>query len=199
MNTSSTAFEPLMATDCERRGVVGTQDPNLSKQRMNSPVLSVRHDGRVTQARPRPRDPRPLRRILHSVRNGLVWGVAAAAFSVVFCGLAGLAGIPLEVVPTDSVGPVSLGPLVLIAATLFAAALAGLATGFLGRLVRRPIPWIIAGGVVITLASLSAPLNPSDPMPASTRAILVICHCVTGALVTYGLARGMVSDDRSAL
>ncbi len=153
----------------------------------------------VTHVGPRPRDPRPLRRVRHSLRNGLVWGMASAAFTVVLTGLAGLVGVPLEVRPTDGSGSVSLGPLELISATLFAALLAGLAVGAAGRLIRRPVPWIIACGTVVTLASLSAPLSPSDPIPGSTRVILVICHCVTGVLVTYGLARGMVSDDRSAL
>lgn len=156
-------------------------------------MVTVNHVG------PRPRDPRPLRQVRHSLRNGLVWGVASAAFTVALTGLAGLVGVPMEVQPTVGAGSVTLGPLALIGATLFAAVLAGLAVGAAGRLIRRPVPWIVAGGVVITLASLSAPLNPADPMPASTRVILVICHGVTGAFVTYGLARGLVSDDRSAV
>lgn len=152
----------------------------------------------VTAPRPRPRDPRPLRRIRTSARTALVWGVPAAAFTVVFVGLGRLFGMPVEVYLAPDAQPVALGPLILIAATLFAALLAGVAVGVLGRLLRKPVPWILAGGVVVTLASLSAPLGQPDQIGAVTKAVLCVCHVVTGLLVTVGLTRGMIADDRVA-
>lgn len=152
----------------------------------------------VTAPGPRPRDPRPLRRIRTAVWAAVVWGMAGAAFTVVVVGLARLFGMSAEVYPTVGADPTVLGPLVLIGSTLFAAVVAGLAVGVLGRLARKPVPWILAGGLVVTVASLSAPLGQPDQVGTSTKVVLCICQLVTGLLVTYGLVRGQIADDRVA-
>lgn len=130
--------------------------------------------------------------------TALVWGVAGAAFTVVVVGLARVFGMSAEVYLTVGAGPTMLGPLVLIGSTLFAAAVAGIAVGVVGRLARRPLPWILAGGVVVTIASLSAPLGQPDQVSTATKVVLCICQLVTGLLVTYGLVRGQIADDRVA-
>lgn len=147
---------------------------------------------------PRPRDPRPLRRIRTAVRTALVWGVASAAFTVVVVGLARLVGMSAAFYVTAEGDPTMLEPLVLVAATLFAAAVAGLAVGLLGRLARKPVPWILAGGLIVTIASLSAPLGQPDQVSVATKVVLCVCQLVTGLLVTYGLVRGQIADDRVA-
>lgn len=127
-----------------------------------------------------------------------MWGVAGAAFTVALVGLARLVGMPAVVYLAPDGEPTVLGPLVLIGATLFAAVVAGLAVGVLGRLVRKPVPWIVVAGVIVTIASLSAPLGQPEHVGSATKVVLCICQIVTGVLVTYGLARGQISDDRVA-
>lgn len=152
----------------------------------------------MTQPRPRPRDPRPLRRPANSLRAALVWGVGGAAFTVAVSGLARAVGVPMEVIPDGGTGTMELGPLVLVAATMVAALLAGIGAAVLGRIVRRPVPWLIIAGAAFTLGSLSAPLGQPPEIPPATRAVLAICQVVTGILVTYGLVRGSIGDDRVA-
>lgn len=132
------------------------------------------------------------------MRTALVWGVASAAFTVVVVGLARLVGMPAKVYLAPEGGPTVLGPLVLVGATLFAATAAGLAVGVLGRLARKPVPWILAGGLIVTIASWSAPLGQPGQVNTATKVVLCACQLVTGLLVTYGLVRGQIADDRVA-
>ncbi len=149
-------------------------------------------------ARPLPRDPRPVRRVRSSVRSGLVWGVVAAACNIILIFVSGLLGVPFLVWPSPNGESVVLGPLSVIGATLFAALLAGLLAGLLAKQVRRAGQWILIAGVVVTIASLSAPLGQPTDIPASTKVVLTIVHLVTGALVTFGLVAGLRTDDRAA-
>lgn len=153
----------------------------------------------MPSARPTPRDPRPHRRVLASVRAGLVWGVAAAAVSLVMWLGMKITGVPVLIYPGQSqaADATSLGPLSIIGATLFAALVAGIAAGILGKLVRSAARWIVFAGAVLTLASLTAPWSQPSMVPVSTRVALTVMHLAAGFLVTYGLARGMSVDDRA--
>ena len=123
--------------------------------------------------------------------------MAAAAVDMLLWLLGRLLGVPFRVWPGDGGSEVVLGPLAIIGATLFASLLAGLAAGIMGRLVRSPVPWIAIGGLIVTLASLTNPWGQPDQVPTSTRVLLTVVHVVTGALVTFGLARGIWTDDRA--
>ncbi len=149
-------------------------------------------------ARPLPRDPRPLRRIRSSVRAGFVWGVAAAACNVLLVSVAGLLGVPFHVWPTPQGQPVDLGPLSIVAATLVAAVLAGLLTGLAAKQLRRVARWTLLAGILVTAASLSGPLGQPPEVPTATQVILAIVNLITGTLVTLGLVRGLMNDDRAA-
>ena len=148
--------------------------------------------------RPLPRDPRPHRRIWASVRTALVWGIAAGAISLVAWLFARAIGIPMVVWPDgEGTEKISLSALIVLATVLLASLLAGLAVGILGKLVRRLVRWVIIGGSIATIASLTAPWRQPPEVPVSTRVVLTFIHLVVGVLVTYGLARGSWSDDRN--
>ncbi|MEI8082416.1 MAG: DUF6069 family protein [Actinomycetes bacterium] len=153
----------------------------------------------MSYSAPLPRDPRPHRRILASVRSALVWAVAAAAINLVLWLFMAVAGIPRATWPGGGVGEVELGPLAIVGATLFAGLVAGVAAGVIGKLVRRVARWIVIAGVVLTLASLTAPWGQPEQVPTSTRVVLTLMHLVTGALVIFGLTRGVWADDRSVV
>lgn len=149
-------------------------------------------------AAPRPRDPRPLRRVRSSIRAGLVWGVAAAAVNTLLSLLARAAGVPLRVRIGPEAAPVTVGPLIVIGATLFAALVGGLAAGLIGKAMRKP-GWLIGlGGALFTAASLTAPWGQPPEVPVATKIVLTLLHVITGATVTVGLLRGMATDDRRA-
>lgn len=147
---------------------------------------------------PLPRDARPHRRIRASVRAGLVWAVVAAAVNIGIWLVATGIGIDFTVWPQGiEQPPTKAGPLAIAGATLLAGLLASLATGVLGKLIRKAVRWIIVGGAIMTIASLSAPWEQPDSVLTSTRIALTLMHVVTGVLVTFGLARGMWTDDRA--
>ncbi|MEI6622497.1 MAG: DUF6069 family protein, partial [Actinomycetes bacterium] len=153
----------------------------------------------VSYSAPLPRDPRPHRRILASVRSALVWAVAAAAVNLVLWLFMSVAGIPTQTWPAAGADAVDLGPLAIVGATLFAGLVAGLGAGLLGKIVRRVARWIVIAGVVVTAASLSAPWGQPEAVPTSTRVVLTLMHLVTGGLVIFGLTRGVWADDRSVV
>ncbi len=147
---------------------------------------------------PLPRDARPHRRIRSSVRAGLVWAVVAAATNIGVWLVATALGIDFTVWPQGADSPsTKAGPLAIAGATLLAGLLASLAVGVMGKLVRKAVRWVIIGGTIVTIASLTGPWDQPDAVLTSTRITLTIMHLVTGALVTFGLARGMWTDDRA--
>ncbi len=124
--------------------------------------------------------------------------MVASATNLVLWLAAMLLGIPLATWPTQgSSDAVPLGPLIIIGATLFASVLAGLLVGIMGKLVKKLVRWVIVGGLIVTAASLSAPWDQPHEVPTSTRVILTLMHLATGALVVFGLSRGVWTDDRS--
>jgi hypothetical protein len=149
------------------------------------------------RARPLPRDPRPHRRLRSSVRAALVWAVAASAINVVLWLLARIFGVPFQTVPPDATEALPIGPLIIIGATLFAALLAGIAAGVVGKLVKKAVRWIVVGGTIVTVSSLSGPWGQPAEVPTATRVTLTLMHVAVGALVTFGLSRGMWTDDRA--
>jgi len=152
----------------------------------------------VSFPQPLPRDARPHRRIGASVRAGLVWAVVAAALNIGIWLIATGMGIDFTVWPQGTEQPeTKSGPLAIAGATLLAGLLASIATGVLGKLVRKAVRWIIIGGAIFTIASLSGPWEQPDSVLTSTRIVLTLMHLATGALVTFGLARGMWTDDRA--
>lgn len=146
---------------------------------------------------PPPRDPRPHRKILASVRAALVWAIAATAINLVLWLFMQIAGIATLTWPGDGTIEVDLGPLAIVGATLFSALVAGVSAGILGRIVRRVVRWIVVFGVIITFASLTAPWSSPDQVLTSTRVLLTLMHLTTGTLVTFGIARGIWTDDRA--
>lgn len=152
----------------------------------------------VSYARPLPRDPRPHRKVRSALRNALVWGTAATAIDLFMWLVARIFGVPFTIWPdANSDQGVELSALVILCSALLAALLAGLAVAVLGRFVRRLSRWIVIGGVVVTLASLTAPWGQPDSVLLSTKIVLTLMHLVVGGLVTYGLAKGSWADDRA--
>jgi hypothetical protein len=147
---------------------------------------------------PLPRDARPHRRVRVSIRAGLVWAVVAAAVNVVIWLVATAIGIDFTVWPQGESQPqTNAGPLAIAGATLLAGLLASIAAGVLGKLVRKAVRWIILGGVILTIASLTAPWEQPGSVLTSTQIALTLMHIATGGFVTFGLARGMWTDDRA--
>jgi len=154
----------------------------------------------VTFSQPLPRDARPHRRVRSSVRAGLVWSMAAAGVNLAVWLVASAIGINFLVWPQGQSEPAAgVGPLAIVGATLFAGLVAGIAVGLLGKVVKHAVRWVIIFGVVLTVASLSAPWQQPEQVFTSTRIALTIMHVTTGALVTFGLARGIWTDDRAVL
>ena len=91
------------------------------------------------------------------------------------------------------------GPLAIVGATLFAGLVAGIAVGLLGKVVKHAVRWVIIFGVVLTVASLSAPLA------AARASVHVNPNCVDDharhdrCAGHFGLARGIWTDDRAVL
>lgn len=155
-------------------------------------------DGTVTLIGPLPRDPRPHRLLRSSVRAGGVWALVATAFSLLVWLIASAFGVSFLVWPDGTGGePVGVGALAIVGTTLLSGLLAGLVTGLLAKVVRQVVRWVVVGGVVLTAASITGPLEQPSEVGTSTRVCLIIMHLVTGALVTFGLARGIWTDDRA--
>jgi len=132
------------------------------------------------------------------MRAGLVWAVVAAAANIGIWLVATAIGIDFTVWPQGIDEPsTKAGPLAIAGATLLAGLIASVSVGLLGKLVRKAVRWIIIAGMIITAASLSGPWEQPDAVLTSTRVALTLMHLVTGALVTFGLARGMWTDDRA--
>ena len=154
----------------------------------------------MTFSQPLPRDARPHRRVRSSVRAGLVWSMAAAGVNLGVWLVASAIGINFLVWPQGQSEPAAgVGPLAIVGATLFAGLVTGIAVGLLGKVVKHAVRWVIIFGVVLTVASLSAPWQQPEQVFTSTRIALTIMHVTTGALVTFGLARGIWTDDRAVL
>lgn len=126
-----------------------------------------------------------------------MWGAAASAVNVVVSLVAQILSIPLFANPSKTSSPVEVGPLVIVGATLLASVLAGALAGLLGKLIKKVVRWVVLGGAVVTVASLTAPWDQPPGTLMSTQLTLTLMHLVTGVLVTYGLARGLWTDDRS--
>lgn len=149
---------------------------------------------------PLPRDARPHRRVRSSVRAGLVWSIAAAAINLAVWLFSSAIGIEFLVWPQGAAEPAAgVGPLAIVGACVFAGLLAGAATGLLSKVVRHAVRWVIIAGVILTAASLVGPWEQPDAVLTSTRIALTVMHLTTGALVTFGLARGIWTDDRAVL
>lgn len=154
----------------------------------------------MTFAQPLPRDARPHRRIRNSVRAGLVWALAASGVNLALWLFASLIGIDFLVWPQGaSEPPAGVGPLSIVGATMISGLLAGIATGIVGKIAKHAVRWIVIGGVVLTVASLTAPWQQPEAVLVSTRVVLTLMHLATGALVTFGLARGIWTDDRAVI
>lgn len=154
----------------------------------------------VTFSQPLPRDARPHRRIRNSARAGLVWALAATGVNLALWLFASAIGIDFLVWPQGPSEPsAGVGPLSIVGATMIAGFLAGLATGLLGKVVKHAVRWIIILGSILTAASLTAPWQQPEAVLTSTRVILTLMHLVTGGLVTFGLARGIWTDDRAVI
>lgn len=114
--------------------------------------------------------------------------------------LASALGIGFLVWPQGATEPsAGVGPLAIVGAGIVAGLAAGLATGLLAKTVKHAVRWIIIAGVVLTGTSLAAPWEQPDDVLTSTRIALTLMHLVTGSLVTFGLARGIWTDDRAVL
>ena len=149
---------------------------------------------------PLPRDARPHRRIRSSVRAGLVWSVLAAGINLGIWLISSAIGIDFLVWPQGSAEPAAgIGPLSIVGACVVAGLLAGIVTGLFAKIVKHAVRWVIVGGVVLTAASLTAPWGQPDGVLVSTRVALTLMHLVTGCLVTFGLSRGIWTDDRAVL
>ncbi len=149
---------------------------------------------------PLPRDARPHRRIRSSVRAGLVWAIAASGINLAIWLLASAIGIEFLLWPSGaSEPPAEVGPLAIVGANVVAGFAAGLATGLLAKVVKRVVRWVIIGGVIFTGASLVAPWEQPEGVLVSTQVALTLMHLVTGSVVTFGLARGIWTDDRAVL
>lgn len=147
---------------------------------------------------PLPRDSRPHRRIRSSVRAGVVWAVLASAINLLIWVVATALSVPFLVWPGSQTSePVALGPLAILGATLFAGLVAGLAVGLAAKVIQKVVRWVVVCGALLTIASLSAPMNQPPDVLTSTRAVLIAMHIVTGIAVTLGLARGIWTDDRA--
>ncbi len=124
--------------------------------------------------------------------------MAAAGVNLAVWLVASAIGINFLVWPQGQSEPAAgVGPLAIVGATLFAGLVAGIAVGLLGKVVKHAVRWVIIFGVVLTVASLSAPWQQPEQVFTSTRIALTIMHVTTGALVTFGLARGIWTDDRA--
>lgn len=151
-----------------------------------------------SSVRPLPRDPRPHRKVRASIRAGLVWAVAAAAINCLLWFLAVVAQVEFQVWTNggaESGTYVAIGPIGIIGACLLSGLIAGLITGIAARYIKRVVPWIIIVGMIMTVASLSAPLSQPDSVHASTRMILIIMHLVAGFMIIFGLVKSVSVDD----
>lgn len=149
---------------------------------------------------PLPRDARPHRRVRNSVRAGLVWSIAAAAINLALWLFSSAIGIEFLVWPQGPSEPAAgVGPLAIVGASVVAGLLAGIATGLLSKVFRHAVRWVIIAGVILTAESLVAPWEQPEAVFTSTRVVLTLMHLVTGGLVTFGLARGIWTDDRAVL
>lgn len=148
--------------------------------------------------RPLPRDPRPHRKIRASIRAGFVWAVAAAAINCLLWFFSVIAQVEFRVWTNGGIESgtyVTVGPIGIIGACLLSGLIAGLITGIAARYIKRVVPWIIVIGVILTLASLSAPLGQPESVLTSTRVILMIMHLVTGSMIIFGLVKSVTVDD----
>lgn len=151
-----------------------------------------------SSVRPLPRDPRPHRKIRASIRAGLVWAIAAAAINCLIWFIAVIAQVEFRVWTNGGIESgtyVTVGPIGIIGACLLSGLLAGLITGIAARYIKRIARWIVVLGVILTLASLSGPLNQPDAVHASTQVILIIMHLIAGFMIIFGLVKSVTVDD----
>ncbi|MGB3674858.1 MAG: DUF6069 family protein [Candidatus Nanopelagicales bacterium] len=154
----------------------------------------------MTLPGPLPRDPRPHRRVRNSVRAGLVWSVVASGINLAIWLFSSAIGIDFLVWPQGaSEPPAGVGPLAIVGASLVAGLFGGIVTGVFARVVKHAVRWVIIGGAILTATSLFGPWEQPAEVFTSTRVALTLMHLVTGGLVTFGLARGIWSDDRAVL
>ncbi len=172
----------------------GSHDRRVSVRGREHPC----QDGCMSLPQPLPRDARPHRSVTASVRTGMVWAVAASAINILIWLVATAFGVDFVLWPRGEQEPATaVGPLAIAGATLLAALLASVAVGLLGKVVRKVVRWVIVGGAILTATSLTGPWDQPAEVSTSTRIVLTLMHLVTGTAVTFGLARGIWTDDRA--